>query len=89
MCSGLFQAALSLAVVLYKGLRLTQALEAAVAAMASACVQKQQDAAQHQLPSLPVNLAFGHTPNGQGEHAAAYIRHASATMQHSLAAVSQ
>ena len=65
--TGLFQAALSLAVVLYKGLSLTQALEVALAAMATACVQKQLEAAQDHIPSTDSNLVFGQASNLQGD----------------------
>ena len=65
--TGLFQAALSLALVLYKGLALTQALEAALAAMATACVQKQLEAAQDHAPSADAHLVFGQAPDLQGK----------------------
>lgn len=63
---GLFQAALSLAVVLYQGLRLTQALEAAFGAMATACVQKQQDAAQEPATQTAAYQSLGLAPSSQG-----------------------
>lgn len=86
MCAhviGLFQAALSLAVVLYKGLRLTQALEAALAAMASACVQKQLDATQDSAPSAAANLVFGQTATLQGEDTCMYTEATSASLMYS------
>lgn len=55
--------ALSLAVVLYEGRRLSLALQAAVSAMVTACVQKQIDSSQSgsmALPSPP--LAPGKAP---------------------------
>ncbi len=65
--SGLFQVAFSLAVVVYHGRRLSLALQAAISAMVTACVQKQMDSCQSDSMAMP-SLApiFGQASSSQG-----------------------
>lgn len=58
--AGLFHAALSLAVVLYEGQRLSQALQRSVATMVTSCVQKQQQESVPVRANLPASgVLFG------------------------------
>lgn len=66
--AGLFHAALSLAIVLYEGQRLSQALQSSIASMVTACVQKQlQDPASDRGTAPASSLVSGHqlAPTGQ------------------------
>ena len=65
--SGLFQVAFSLAVVVYPGRRLSLALQAAISAMVTACVQKQMDSCQSESMALPSSAPmFGQASSSQG-----------------------
>ncbi len=65
--SGLFQVAFSLAVVVYQGRRLSLALQAAISAMVTACVQKQIDSCQSESMALPsATPIFGQATSSQG-----------------------
>ncbi len=64
---GLFQVAFSLAVVVYHGRRLSLALQAAISAMVTACVQKQMDSCQSDSMALPSSAPiFGQASTSQG-----------------------
>lgn len=65
--SGLFQVAFSLAVVVYQGRCLSLALQAAISAMVTACVQKQIDSCQSESMALPsATPIFGQATSPQG-----------------------
>ncbi|KAL3143305.1 hypothetical protein ABBQ38_002146 [Trebouxia sp. C0009 RCD-2024] len=79
---GLFHAALSLAVVLYEGQRLSQALQRSVAAMVTSCVQKQiQDAmaVRGNLPASGIGAGQHLAPPGQ-----ATLAHLNGTSSHQM-----
>ena len=68
MLAGLFQAALSLAIVLYAGQRLSQALQSSIASMVTACVNKQMQDDNTDRTHLPaLGLAFGMQPASAGQ----------------------
>lgn len=80
--AGLFHAALSLAVVLYEGQRLSQALQRSVAAMVTSCVQKQiQDAmaVRGNLPASGIGAGQHLAPPGQ-----ATLAHLNGTSSHQM-----
>ena len=52
-CAGVYQVALALAVVVYQGRRLSQALQTAIAAMVTSCVQKQMDTTPPHTQTAP------------------------------------
>ena len=69
MFAGLFHAALSLAVVLYQGQRLSQALQRSVAAMVTFCVQKQlQDSSSDRVTLPAAGMVFGQQLASPGRH---------------------
>lgn len=66
--AGLFHAALSLAVVLFDGQRLSQALQRSVATMVTSCVQKQLQDSVSVRPDLPESgVIFGQELAGTGK----------------------